>query len=508
MELWSAISKIALLGTNRTQLSKNLKEQLAKYPIDNFSDDTNTILTAAAILTPLRKAGFPLKKAIQEKELPIQKKENYCSEHSIRHLQAILRLAYDQSLVEFLKHAQQQQKILPPEILPFLFDECIKNKTLWNIIRPIIGSRGNWLIRQNEAWESLIIEAKPEDWVIYSKTQQLGMLHFLRATDPSLGLTILKDNWESIPIKNRPAYLKQLEQHLSLADEEFLEKCLDNKRKEARMVAQELLRSLEDSAFEKRMETRFQNWVQFKKSEKSKFVFLKKDALYDSDKRDGFLPLMKWRKQQGQIGQLYYLMSCLSPKQLEKILDLSPHEIIQVMTRSDNAVVFIQAAIDSTARFGNEKWASKLFEFWQANQFKARWKDLDVKKLIHQCSNNVFNKIAIQCFHNNPNLLDESNLTLQLLKNEKQAWSVDLGLLFIKKWAEWIQSHKAGYWEAAQYKFLLKNMAYRAHPDTYLKIRNILPPSAVQWTGWEEDYTRLLKILRFRNDMIRELKRK
>ena len=73
--IWDELAKIALIGTERAQLSENTLSALAKLGINAEGNPAKAILEAAALYHSLRRAGFPLQK--QEPEFkPIQPEES------------------------------------------------------------------------------------------------------------------------------------------------------------------------------------------------------------------------------------------------------------------------------------------------------------------------------------------------------------------------------------------------------------------------------------------------
>ena len=56
--LWEELVKLALLGTDRSNLSAATKEALQGLGIDTNKEITEVVLEGAAVQAPLQKAGF------------------------------------------------------------------------------------------------------------------------------------------------------------------------------------------------------------------------------------------------------------------------------------------------------------------------------------------------------------------------------------------------------------------------------------------------------------------
>lgn len=152
-KMWKELVKIALLGTERSQLSTETMAQLQKYGIDTKNAMTSIILESAAITGQMRKAGFILQNYKDKIPEAISINEQiFFSINSARHLKEILDGAFRKLLPEFLFLASKTRKIIPPEYLPRLFETCARNKQLWKTIEPIIGVHGHWLLQQNPTW--------------------------------------------------------------------------------------------------------------------------------------------------------------------------------------------------------------------------------------------------------------------------------------------------------------------------------------------------------------------
>ncbi|BCB80455.1 hypothetical protein Pflav_068650 [Phytohabitans flavus] len=78
----------------------------------------------------------------------------------------------------------------------------------------------------------------------------------MRATDPAAGLALLTETFAAEDPDDRARLLGALATGLSLADEPLLEQALDDRRKEVRSVAADLLSALPGSALRQRMAER------------------------------------------------------------------------------------------------------------------------------------------------------------------------------------------------------------------------------------------------------------
>ena len=160
--MWRNLVKTALIGTDKSTPSVSTLDTLEGMGVKT-DDIAQTVLQGVGILSLMRKGGFPLMDfngALPEAcETEI---EQFCSTQSVQHLKEILTGKHSEAMGEFAFYAQQYKKIMPPEILPQLLHFSRSNKQLWAIVRPIIGKRGEWLLKQNSDWKHLEKQMAPE----------------------------------------------------------------------------------------------------------------------------------------------------------------------------------------------------------------------------------------------------------------------------------------------------------------------------------------------------------
>jgi hypothetical protein len=100
------------------------------------------------------------------------------------------------------------------------------------------------------------VSGEPEVWETGTRGQRVAWLTALRAEDPGRARTALRGTWAREPAADRVAFLSTFEHGLSGSDEEFLEEALDDRAKDVRGVAADLLARLPGSAYGERMAER------------------------------------------------------------------------------------------------------------------------------------------------------------------------------------------------------------------------------------------------------------
>jgi len=121
------------------------------------------------------------------------------------------------------------------------------------------ASVGMWLAAQHPDWRYLTGEpddagaADPSRWELGTTGQRAGYLAAFRRADPDAARELLAAGWAEETPEDRATLLAVLATGLSLADQELLEIALDDRRREVRGVALDLLGRLPGSAYQERM---------------------------------------------------------------------------------------------------------------------------------------------------------------------------------------------------------------------------------------------------------------
>ncbi|MCY1145346.1 DUF5691 domain-containing protein [Actinoplanes sp. Pm04-4] len=163
-------------------------------------------------------------------------------------------------LAQWLAAAADQGGHVPAVVLPALLDAGRRNSIVRPALARVAGRRGAWLAGMRADWrwlrdETPVAVALP-DWHTGSTGERLGHLTELRATDPAQARDLLESTWPEESSDDRARFLGALATGLSPADDPFLERVLDDRRKEVREAALELLRRLPGSQLRARMKER------------------------------------------------------------------------------------------------------------------------------------------------------------------------------------------------------------------------------------------------------------
>ncbi|RCG29542.1 hypothetical protein DQ384_20345 [Sphaerisporangium album] len=217
--------------------------------------------------------GEPLPAAPAEEQPPVPRAAG-------ERVARILDGEHPRLLAEWLEAAAGRGYRLPAKLVPRVLDHGTRDRSLRSSIGVLAGARGRWLASLNEAWGYLLeeattyapppgpeAEASPGDegdeavavhplWEFGTRGDRLSFFRGLRAATPVKARALLLQSWDKEAPEDRAAFVNALADGLSMADEPFLEDALDDRRREVRSQAADLLTRLPESRLGRRMSER------------------------------------------------------------------------------------------------------------------------------------------------------------------------------------------------------------------------------------------------------------
>ncbi|GAA0339864.1 DUF5691 domain-containing protein [Actinoallomurus spadix] len=255
MSAWGEHVTAALLGTRRRPVPP-----LEEIP-DGPADPAARLLDQAALLTVRRRAGWRPVGAEPTAPAPAETAP-LVPDAAAERLRRILAGEHARVLPEWLEAAARSGRRVPPHLLPDLLHKGRADRALRPSIARAAGRRGVWLAMQHVDWAYLVVTgggAEVEDpgvWSTGTRAEREAHLRWSRAADPAAARATLSSTWPREPAPERARFLTAFERGLSLADEEFLETALDDRGLEVRRIAADLLARLPGTAYARRMTER------------------------------------------------------------------------------------------------------------------------------------------------------------------------------------------------------------------------------------------------------------
>lgn len=506
MDEWQKLISNSVIGTSRQQfqlsrLTSTLHNAQLKQFLQGLEklDGEHQILAAAAALSLYQKIGHspaqtnePLPIPCADDELPVcnQKVANYF---------ARIQGEYIQLLPQFLAAIRLANKAAPYQILPDLLTLGQKNIHLREDIIAILGTRGRWLAKLNSDWQYINEYYLAIDinnltlWQTGNRNERIAFLKQLRSQDAQQARELLISGWSQETPEDRVKFVELFKEQLSMDDEPFLESLLDDKRKEVRRIATDLLAQLPESRFQQRMRARVLPLISLKVEKKKSVLELKLPAECDKEMlRDG----IEAKKAQGKMGEktwwLLQMISLLPPATIAQALNISVTELLTIIKQSEWKEMLINAWLMASERYYDEEWLEAML-----------YHELSVPKIIQLIKPERAEAVLIDQLLNVQERIP-ANL-IDILKVHTHNWSERLSLLFLNCLRTHIEipsmvSHIDGHVRNA-----LKVFGLVMPPELYIKADQNRPLNAQTWSLWQSVVDELVSLLQFRYELLKEI---
>lgn len=262
--LWEELVQTALLGTGRKPSAVISETDPASRLCAKLAEPENEqrLLSAIAIAATVRRAGFPgeaLRPAMPEAA------PDSLAPLGVRGSALLQRILKDcpSILPEFYTLCRATGRRIPEALLVETLLQAESSRGIRTLLFPVLGSRGQWLASLNPAWN--FAAALPEAaggtsdsettavWETGGGEQRLAAFRDFRRRHPGKARALAESTWDQEAAETRCDIVKALQEGLGDEDEAFLERGLDDRRKEVRNAAQALLVQLPGSALAGRM---------------------------------------------------------------------------------------------------------------------------------------------------------------------------------------------------------------------------------------------------------------
>ncbi|MBN1371338.1 MAG: hypothetical protein JW987_05200 [Anaerolineaceae bacterium] len=493
MSTLRALAQSAMLGTGN-----GFTPPMVDGVSLSASDLEGAVLAAAAALGAAQMGGV-IAQVVTEQRVP-------CASETLRPLPdravALLKRVLEEEnaflLPEFLTQIAARKMCVPPETVPTLLG--LGKSELRPLVVKVSGACGRWLAESNSSWAYALGREAQDAWEHGTRLERLAALEEIRGQDPATASAWLEASWQSEPPEERAAFVRVLQLGLSMADEPFLEACLDDKRKEVREAARRLLVGLEESRFAQRMWERARPLVDLK----SRFLMGDRleahlpEGLDAAAKGDG-LGGVALRKDMGEKANLLaQMVALIAPSRWSQEFNRTPEKLLAAAMGcewKEPLVLGWQLAARAVEDVG---WAEALVDFWIMNSQASKILDGEcLDELILMLPAEKMERLAVGAIKPVVQELDEKGRLMAVLKKYQRPWSKKLALAVIRSAQR--QAGGSGYYLPA------------ALPEfaRYVPI-DLADELSAGWPGnlkgyWETHVERFLQVLNSRSEMIQIL---
>ncbi|MDQ2995949.1 MAG: DUF5691 domain-containing protein, partial [Chloroflexota bacterium] len=393
-DVWEQLLSSAVLGVERRAFVSPPAEGALGDLLGQLSntDPESALLGAAAMIALVRLVGWqapldatPSPSACEPDALPA------CSPRAARHLATMLGGTHRALLPEWLAALLSAGRRAPAALLPDLLELGRTQADLRAAILPALDRRGRWLAAQNSDWsyartelrglrtdsetESLSPQSSvlSTEWETGSRPARLLLLAELRRSAPALARGLVESTWASERADDRAAFLATLAVGLSMQDEQLLESALDDRSKEVRRAAAELLTRLPESQHAQRMLARALPLLAWIPAEKPRMLRLRPgqparlevtlpDVCDQPLIRDGIEPKPPADRQ--DLGQkawwLFQILRAIPPVIWSQRFNTAPAELIEAAERGEWHALLHEAWGAAAITFQDAAWAESL----------------------------------------------------------------------------------------------------------------------------------------------------
>jgi hypothetical protein len=433
-QLWNELVKTALLGTDRVALpelgsSDNVRALLSQL---DQSNREALLLAAAAVVSLHRQCGTAVVPGEKSGFPPCKKDEApRCSSNPASYLKRMLQGQFPHLLPEFFLALAKSGQRLPEEVLPDTLDAGRKDVKLRNFVAQVIGCRGEWLASLNEEWDYVAAKADVKDWETASRPSRVSILRELRKNNPSAAIGLLTSTWKQDGPEDRIAFIDELQTGIHAGDEEFVELALEDRRKEVRRKAAELLVQIPESKLVRRMIDRTRSLVAAGSASGSKLIralarqskiqVTLPEACDETMRRDGVEPTPP----QGMGEKAWWLGQMVASVPItfwNDHLGLPPAQCVQDAEKTDYREILLPAWAKATKRGCHVEWAQAILE--HALSAKRNFELLSVVEVLPPAHRDP---VVIKLLSSDRNLIGYAQPGFNLLQGCPSPWSERLG---------------------------------------------------------------------------------
>ena len=506
MSLWQDVVTAALVGTERQSLrltppDNQLGELLQRL---NNTDPEGTLLGAAAAIALYQRAGRlpttdnqPLPEACEPDDKPC------CSPRAGQQLALMLQGEHSKLLPEWLAATELALKRVPERYLPELLALGQRQSHLRAAILPVLGKRGRWLAAQNPDWGYVVGEDTEATWQSGRRAARILLLKRLRTENPAEARERLAATWAAEGASERAAFLETLITGLSMEDEPFLEAALDDRGKEVRSSASDLLARLPESRLCQRMIERVRPLLTLKQEGKN--LYLEVTLPESCDKgmtRDGIESNSVYGLRE-KAGWLLQMLGTVPPSLWSQSWETTPAQTLQLCDgRGWNHLVRDAWAI-AALRHQDTDWAEAILVAMPKGLCFVTTDELmpGLMGILPQERREVLVRSLLPSGHVP---LSGEHPGFYLLRFYRYPWSAQLTRAVLDGVCRYIENSNNSYnwsWGAA-----LKEFAFYMTPSLVDEARAGFVSVVKEGSVWAKAVDDFMAILKFRYEMVQSLR--
>ncbi|MBI1783753.1 hypothetical protein HYR69_01295 [Candidatus Sumerlaeota bacterium] len=486
MDAWKQIAANALVGTERQSFTPPIIEGKLGRAMEKIAGDSaaEKLLACIAITANYgRVASEPPEWGAELPPPAPEQVQSVCAPEAGARLLEILEGesggVMREVLGEWLALVARAGKAVVFQALPALLEAGSRDRALRDLVLPVLGERGRWLAGLNPEWAYGVSGEDDEKvWDEGHVTARIALMKSLRMSNP-----------------DRAAFLSLVAEGLTPEDESFLESALDDRSKEVRRIAADLLSRLPQSAFSTRMRARAVSVLKIETKLFRKHLAVETpDDFDDAAKRDGLGDDKPDLSTLGDKGIRLYAAIASAPLECwDEALKIPPEELIEMARKTDWELAIHAGWAAAARRQRNKKWILALI-----NDQKSKGRTFSHQELMDALDEGELEADALRCFSRG----DGWGALLARAGRIKAPWSAALTEAVLTGLLKELAS-KGNYDYTVAQELLV--LGQRGNPELFPKAEAGAGPLAESQSHWANSIEKFLAIYSFRNAMYKEV---
>ena len=511
--IWPATVNAALLGTDRSGLAlprvDGLLGDACTLLAQAESDPSAALLRVAAAASVYRRGGWAPARSTEPTPAPCPPDPRpVCTPAAASLLRRIMRGEHESLLGEWLAVAARRAVRAPADALPSLLDLGRREAGLRSVVLSAAGTRAVWLAGFNDDWSYAVAGENADALVATFETAtgaaRLAALQQLRRVDAERARAELEKTWAQETPTDRAAFAGTLGEGLSPADEPFLERALDDRRKEVRQQAASLLSKLPTSALVTRMTERARSLMSLGMESLLRRVRIDVTPPPAADAamvRDG----VEAKPPQGLGERAWWLAQILAavpPSTWTSAWSLEPEALLKAASGHEWHDALVTGWLIATERHRDEKWAAALWEHAERARVDSRWEAASPERVFTTAVAPAHVDAELRrAIDAERDALRGNGSVLVALLQWPHEWSEPLARAIARRLKQYVADAKVPLTAEFGLRALLERCGHAVPVSAISAFVDGWPEGPGAWESWQSTIDPLTSILRFRYDL-------
>ena len=513
--IWSAAVNAALLGTDRTPLatppSDGALGTACPVLVRVESDAATNLLRVAAAASAYQRCGRTPGRSQEAPPSPCPRDDRpTCTPTAAALLRRILHGEHESLLQTWLALAVRHEVRIPADTLPGVLDLANKSPKLRHLVRATGGARARWLAALNEDWAFAIVGDSPEAlatiWETGTGMARHEALQWLRQLDPERARMLLETSWAQEDPDSRAFFVATLAFGLSLADEPFLERALDDRRKEVRQQAAGLLVRLPSSALAARMLDRARQLITLGTSailQRPRIDVTPPAEADTSMIRDGVSPTPTAGSGVGEKSWvLAQVIGAVPPSTWSAAWSIDPAKLVRAADGHEWREALVAGWLIATERFHDAAWAQALWDNEAVARVEPKWGAPPLEHVFTRAAppDVVDGALRREIDARQDALRGAHRVAVALLRWPNE-WSDALSRVVAKRLKQHAGGDRVPFTSEFGMRALLERCAHAVSVSAADAFLDGWPEQSDVWSTWASAIDTLTSVLRFRLDL-------